>query len=248
MRTLYTLNVGDLVSVTLTNGQTYTMTVSSIEAPGSMGTSYASGPRVMAHIRPGGYSVCLSGAEVASWECTTPEPATPATVTLAAAGCLPDSEFYPAEFDSLADAWEFVASEVETIEDDADYLAAHTALHLVDRTQPGSIPAGDHTTYAYSVEISTPEPGYVAHDLTPEDMAKVPAGPFTMLTYPEMIEALSAPSGERPRVYAYLIPEGDQRYGQLARLSSLHYVERYADRLAFAWVSGTTVADMVGRA
>ena len=72
------------------------------------------------------------------------------TVTLNSAGCLPDSDFYPAVFETARDAWEFVASEVEMIDDDETYLEAHTALHIVDRTGEGSIPAGG--LYAYHVE------------------------------------------------------------------------------------------------
>ena len=64
-------------------------------------------------------------------------------VSLNAIGCLPDSDFYPVEFDTLAEAWEFVASEVELFEDDDDYLASHTALHGIDRSKPGTIPAGE---------------------------------------------------------------------------------------------------------
>lgn len=75
------------------------------------------------------------------------------TVTLNAAGCLPDSDMYPVEFATTEEAWSFVADEVEQIEDDGDYLAAHTALHLIDRSQAGSIPAGENTTYAYNVEM-----------------------------------------------------------------------------------------------
>lgn len=78
MATLYSLNVGDRVLVTLRDGQSYPMTISRIDAPGSMGTSYASGPRVIAHIRPGGYSVSLSGAEVAAWETLPSDHVTPA--------------------------------------------------------------------------------------------------------------------------------------------------------------------------
>lgn len=75
-------------------------------------------------------------------------------VTLNAAGCLPDSEDYPMGFDSFRAAWDYVAEEVERIEDDGDYLAAHTALHATNRDAPGSIPAGEGTTYAYNVEYA----------------------------------------------------------------------------------------------
>ena len=64
-------------------------------------------------------------------------------VSLNAIGCLPDSDFYPAAFVTLAEAWDFVASEVELFEDDGDFLASHTALHGIDRSMPGTIPAGD---------------------------------------------------------------------------------------------------------
>ena len=73
-------------------------------------------------------------------------------VSLNAAGCLPDSDAYPVEFETAREAWAYVADEVEQIEDDGDYLAAHTALHLIDRDAPGAIPAGEGTTYAYNVE------------------------------------------------------------------------------------------------
>ena len=76
------------------------------------------------------------------------------TVSLHAAGCLPDSDTYPVEFESAREAWAYVEDEVEQIEDDGDYLAAHTALHLIDRDQAGSIPAGADTTYAYTVEVN----------------------------------------------------------------------------------------------
>lgn len=71
------------------------------------------------------------------------------TAYLASAGCLPDAE--PVIFDSAESAWAYVAEEVELIEDDGDYLAAHTALHVVNQSVPGSIPAGEDTLYAYHV-------------------------------------------------------------------------------------------------
>lgn len=75
-----------------------------------------------------------------------------ATVSFHSAGCLPDSDFYPAEFDSFQDAWDFVAAEIETIDDDGDYLAAHTILHAQNRNMPGSIPASESGLYAWHVE------------------------------------------------------------------------------------------------
>ena len=74
------------------------------------------------------------------------------TATLNSAGCLPDSDFWPIEFESPRDAWSFIASEIELINDDGDYLAAHTMLHFQDWDSVGSIPAGESTLYAYRVE------------------------------------------------------------------------------------------------
>lgn len=88
------------------------------------------------------------------------------TVSLNAAGCLPDSDMYPIEFETTREAWAYVAGEVEQIEDDSDYLAAHTALHLIDRDAPGSIPAGEETTYAYNVEVSEEDYRPAVEDMT----------------------------------------------------------------------------------
>lgn len=74
------------------------------------------------------------------------------TVTLNAAGCLPDSDIYPMVFDSAREAWEHIASEIDTIEDDGAYLAAHTALHVTDFDKPGAIPADEDGFYRYNVE------------------------------------------------------------------------------------------------
>jgi len=58
--------------------------------------------------------------------------------------------------------------------------------------------------------------------------------------------ALGVASGDRPRVYAYL--SRGESAGQIVKLSSAHYVDKYADFIEFAWVSGATVADLVGPA
>lgn len=76
------------------------------------------------------------------------------SVSFNAAGCLPDSDSYPLEFDTANEAWNYVAQEVEMIEDDADYLPAHTALHLQDFNSAGSIPGDRHGNYRYSVDFS----------------------------------------------------------------------------------------------
>ena len=60
--------IGDKVRVTLTTGETYDMIVSQVNDPVSMGLAEYRGPQVIAHIRPGGYSVSLSSSIVASVE------------------------------------------------------------------------------------------------------------------------------------------------------------------------------------
>lgn len=60
----YKAALGDKVIVTLTSGETYEMTVSQINDPVSMGLASYRGPQVIAHIRPGGYSVNLTGSSV----------------------------------------------------------------------------------------------------------------------------------------------------------------------------------------
>ena len=76
------------------------------------------------------------------------------TASLHSAGCLPDSDFWPLTFDTAREAWDFIADEIESIDDDGDYLAAHTALHVTNRDETGSIPAGEDTLYAYHVEVA----------------------------------------------------------------------------------------------
>lgn len=76
------------------------------------------------------------------------------TVSLHSVGCLPYSDSYPVTFETLSEAWDFVAEEVELIEDDGDFLAAHTALHLQDRGSCGAIPADENGVYRFAVEPS----------------------------------------------------------------------------------------------
>lgn len=67
----------------------------------------------------------------------------------------------------------------------------------------------------------------------------------TPLTYEQASELLSAPSGHRPRIYGTL-PGGHECAGQIVAIRSQHYLDLYdCDRI---WLSGTTVADLVGRA
>jgi len=57
-----------------------------------------------------------------------------------------------------------------------------------------------------------------------------------------VIEQLSKPLDERPRVYAYLT-KGEQ----IVRLPSVAMFEKYRDDIAGAWVSGTTIADLISK-
>ena len=58
--------------------------------------------------------------------------------------------------------------------------------------------------------------------------------------------ALNAPSGSRPRIYAYL--ERGDFAGQIVALRSLYDLERYETFIGFAWTSTATIADIIGRA
>lgn len=72
---LYTAKVGDTVTVTLASGNTHEMMVSQVHAPGSAGRSFSAGPHVVAHIRPGGYSINLDspGVSAVAWRREEPE-------------------------------------------------------------------------------------------------------------------------------------------------------------------------------
>lgn len=74
-------------------------------------------------------------------------------LTYASAGCLPDSE--PQYFLTARDAWRDVAETIED-EDDETYLTAHTALHVTNQDEPGSIPGPG--LYAWHVEPVEPCP------------------------------------------------------------------------------------------
>lgn len=60
----YLLQVGTRVRVTLRDGSVHDMVVSQRHPAGSAGRSYAAGPHIVAHVRPGGYSVALGSLEV----------------------------------------------------------------------------------------------------------------------------------------------------------------------------------------
>lgn len=83
-------------------------------------------------------------------------------------------------------------------------------------------------------------------DLTAEQVSRVPAGNYGMIDVHTTARALNAPSGSRPRIYAYL--ERGESAGQIVRLNSLYDLERYEGLLGFAWTSANTIADIVSQA
>lgn len=88
---------------------------------------------------------------------------------------------------------------------------------------------------------------YIATPLTAEEQAKIPTPGYVPLTWDELILATTADLADRPRVYGYIEPLEGEPHGQIVKLASSYYVERYEGRLSFAWMSGTTIADLVGR-
>ena len=83
-------------------------------------------------------------------------------------------------------------------------------------------------------------------DLTAEQVSRIPAGNYGMFDVHTTARALNAPSGSRPRIYAYL--ERGESAGQIVSLKSLYDLERYEGLLGFAWTSANTIADIVSRA
>ena len=82
--------------------------------------------------------------------------------------------------------------------------------------------------------------------LTVEQASRVPAGKYGMVDVHTVARALNAPSGSRPRIFAYL--ERGKCGGQIVALRSLYDLERFDGLLGFAWTSGNTIADMIREA
>lgn len=89
---------------------------------------------------------------------------------------------------------------------------------------------------------------YATTALTPDEQAKVPTPGYTPLTWDELVLAADLPVADRPRIYGYIEPLEGEPHGQIVKIASGYYVERYEGRLSFAWMSGTTIADLIGRA
>jgi len=83
-------------------------------------------------------------------------------------------------------------------------------------------------------------------DLTAEQASRVPAGKYGMIDVHTVARALNAPSGSRPRIYAYL--ERGECGGQIVALRSLYDLERFDGLLGFAWTSGNTIANIIREA
>ena len=80
-------------------------------------------------------------------------------------------------------------------------------------------------------------------ELPPETVAKIPAGKYGLIDAHTTERALNAPSGSRPRIYAYL--ERGESAGQIVKLASLYYLEKYDGDIGFAWTSENTLADLI---
>ena len=78
------------------------------------------------------------------------------------------------------------------------------------------------------------------------EMSKVPAGRHSFISHNDAMAALSAPSGSRPRIYAYA--ERGQYAGQIVKLTSVTTYESFGDDLGFAWVSDATLLDFIHQA
>ena len=85
-------------------------------------------------------------------------------------------------------------------------------------------------------------------ELSHYEMSKIPAGEHIIISWNDAIELLSAPSGQRPRVYAYV--ERGASAGQITRLASIAQANDKRETLGFVWVPAREmlITDLVGRA
>ena len=74
-------------------------------------------------------------------------------VSFNSAGCLPDSDDGPARFATAREAWDYVAADVELINEDADYLPTHGMMNLINRNEVGRLPFGESSLYGWNVEL-----------------------------------------------------------------------------------------------
>lgn len=119
--------------------------------------------------------------------------------------------------------------------------APHNALRhyvtgAIERGEAEAIEAVEHGTPYAPFETA----------LSPEEVAKVPAGKYGLVDAHTVARALNAPSGSRPRIYAYL--ERGEFAGQIVALRSLENLERHDGNIGFAWTSANTIADIIRKA
>ncbi len=88
---------------------------------------------------------------------------------------------------------------------------------------------------------------YVATSLSPAEQAAVPTPNYAPLTFDELEMAMQLPSGQRPRTYGFVEPLEGEAHGQIVTIRSTYDLERYADRLSFAWLSNSSIRDLISR-
>lgn len=71
-----------------------------------------------------------------------------------------------------------------------------------------------------------------------DDYAKIAGPNAEFITEDQARAMLSAPSGSRPRIYAL-----HEESGQIVKLTSIHYLEKYAPKRI--WLSRTTMRDLI---
>lgn len=88
------------------------------------------------------------------------------------------------------------------------------------------------------VELSALVEAQDMGDLSADDFAKVARPNSERVGLSRVREMMSAPAGERPRVYALW-------NGQVVAVTSTYYVDRYQDAARAWWIGHTTVQDMI---
>lgn len=76
-----------------------------------------------------------------------------------------------------------------------------------------------------------------------EDMARIPNGPHVFISWNDACADMQAPSGHRPRVYAYV--ERGEFAGQIVAIRSRQNLDQYHGDMGFLWRSGSTLADHI---
>lgn len=82
-------------------------------------------------------------------------------------------------------------------------------------------------------------------ELSESDQAAI-VGNGGIIDVHTVARALNAPSVHRPRIYAYL--ERGESAGQIVKLPSLSYLEKYETLIGFAWTSTASIYDLIRQA